>query len=325
MRVLITGINGFAGGHLAELLVHQGGWRIWGLTRSGALSLPHLRAEVAPVCADLRDADQVRAVLAAVEPEAIFHLAGQAFVPESFRDPAATFQINVLGQLNLFLALIEQQRPCRVLVVGSNEAYGLVQPEDIPIDEETPFRPASPYGVSKLAQDMLALQYHQSHQLDVVRVRPFNHIGPRQNQRFVAAAFARQLARIECGLQPPLLRVGDLSAQRDFTDVRDMVHAYVLALQQGETGQVYNLGSGQPVAIQTLLDTLIAASTATITVETDPALMRPTNAPLVACDVRRFQARTGWQPRIPLATTLSDILADWRERVRNDMPVAPDP
>lgn len=318
MHTLITGVNGFVGGHLAEALLHAGGSQVWGLGRSRTLTLPHLREHMRYVRADLCDAARTRQIIADIQPQVIFHLAGQSFVPASFRDPAATLHANILPLLHLFLAIIEQRLTCRVLVVGSNEAYGMVQPEDMPIDEDTPLRPANPYGVSKVAQDMLALQYYQSHNLDVVRVRPFNHIGPRQDDRFVAASFARQVAEIELGIKPPIIRVGNLDVQRDFTDVRDMVQAYLLAVEQGESGAVYNLGSGKPVAVQTILDSLIQTSTATVTVEPDPERIRPINVPLVACDASRFQTRTGWQPRIALSQTLHDILQDWRERLHGE-------
>jgi GDP-4-dehydro-6-deoxy-D-mannose reductase len=316
MCILITGINGFVGGHLAELLVQQDEHAIWGVSRSGSLVLPHLRDDVRIQQADLCDAAAVRRVVAHVQPRIIFHLAGQAFVPESFHDPAQTLMTNILAQLHIFQALIDLRQECRVLVVSSNEVYGMVRPEDVPLDEAAPLQPASPYGVSKASQDLLALQYHLSHGLDVVRVRPFNHIGPRQNERFVAASFAQQVAQIEQGHLPPIIRVGDLSAQRDFTDVRDMVRAYWLAVQHANAGEVYNLGSGQPVAVQHVLDLLLDASPNQIDVQPDPARMRPVNVPLVACNAQRFQVRTGWRPDIPLAQTIHDILEYWRARVR---------
>lgn len=315
MRALITGINGFVGGHLAEYLLEQEGWEVWGVARKEHLRLPQLRGRARLVCLDLRDAAQVSECLKDVRPHVIFHLAGQAFVPESFNNPAATFQTNVFAQLNLLLALIEHTMTARVLVVSSYEVYGLVHPEDLPIAETAPLRPSNPYGVSKIAQDMLALQYHLSHGIDVVRVRPFNHIGPRQNERFVASSFAQQIARIEQGLLPPIIKVGNLTAQRDFTDVRDMVRAYVLAARHGESGAVYNIGSGQPVTIRALLDQLLAASSRPIEIEQDPARMRPIDIPVVVCDGRRFRACSGWEPRIAFAQTLHDILNDWRSRV----------
>jgi GDP-4-dehydro-6-deoxy-D-mannose reductase len=317
MRVLITGINGFVGGHLAEYLLAQGGWEVWGLARTPTLTLPSLHGRVQVVQADLNDRDATRTAVTAVRPAAIIHLAGQAFVPESFRDPAQTLCTNTLGALHLFLALIDADlRATRVLVVGTNEEYGQIGPDDLPVTEQTPLRPTSPYGVSKATQSLLALQYHLSHGLDLVRVRPFTHIGPRQNERFVTAAFARQIARIEAGLQEPVLRVGNLDARRDFTDVRDIVRAYALLLHHGAAGAVYNVGSGNVVTIRAILDMLLAASAAHIDVRPDPALMRPIDIPLVYSDCAPLQRSTGWAPQIPLQQTLHDVLEYWRDQVR---------
>lgn len=319
MRALITGINGFVGGHLAEYLLADGRWDVWGLSRSPSLVLSELIGNVQIVQADLADAEATTRALVQVRPNVIFHLAGQPFVPESFRDPAGTLAANTLGALHIFLTLIEYRMTTRVIVVGTNEEYGKIDPEDLPIDEDTPLRPTSPYGVSKAAQSLLALQYHYSHGLDVVRVRPFTHIGPRQNERFVTAAFARQIARIELGLQPPVVQVGNLAAQRDFTDVRDVVAAYALLAEHGESGEVYNVGSGRAVMIRELLDMLLAECTVPVEVRLNPELMRPIDIPLVVCDASRLCARTGWQPRYALAETLHDILNYWRTRVRAEV------
>ncbi|NJN67243.1 MAG: GDP-mannose 4,6-dehydratase [Chloroflexaceae bacterium] len=317
MRVLVTGINGFVGGHLAEHLLSLGGWEVWGVARQERHRLSHLREYVRLIPADVGNPSQVSEAILRVRPQAIFHLAGQAFVPESFQDPATTLTTNLLSLLYIFQALLSHHLAARVLVVGSYEVYGQVDPNDLPIDEATPLRPTSPYGVSKVAQDMLALQYHLSHHLDVVRVRPFNHIGPRQNERFVASAFARQIALVEKRLLPPVISVGNLNAQRDFTDVRDMVRAYRLAVERGEAGQVYNIGSGQPVTIRDMLDHLLAASHVEIAVQNDPQRMRPIDVPTVVCDARRFRAQTGWEPQIALSQTLQDLMQDWRGRVQN--------
>lgn len=319
MRVLITGINGFVGGHLAEHLLAQGGCEIWGLARSAAPALSALQGHVQLVQADLNDRAATRRAVAAVQPTMIVHLAGQAFVPESFRDPAQTLCTNTLGALHLFLALIDEQLlQTRVLVVGTNEEYGQIGSDDLPVTEQTPLRPTSPYGVSKAAQSLLTLQYHLSHGLDLIRVRPFTHIGPRQNERFVTAAFARQIARIEAGLQEPILRVGNLEAQRDFTDVRDIVRAYALLLRHGTAGAVYNLASGQVVTVRAILDLLLAESAVPIAVHPDPALMRPIDIPLIYSDCAPLQRSTGWAPQIPLHQTLRDILHYWRAQVRRE-------
>ncbi|MBX0327306.1 GDP-mannose 4,6-dehydratase [Oscillochloris sp. ZM17-4] len=316
MRALITGINGFVGSHLAEHLLQQSGWEIWGLSRSPTIALASLQGRVTLLQASLSDPQSTSEAIIVAQPDVIFHLAGQPFVPESFRDPAATLAANTLGALHIFLALIAQRMGTRVLVVGTNEEYGQIHAEDLPVREDAPLRPTSPYGVSKVAQSMLALQYHLSHRLDIVRVRPFTHIGPRQNERFVTAAFARQIARIELGLQPASMQVGNLSACRDFTDVRDIVRAYALLAQHGEAGEVYNVGSGQAVMIRDLLDTLLAESTAVIEIRPDPSLMRPIDVPLIVCDAGKIRARTGWEPSIPIVQTLRDILAYWRQAER---------
>ncbi|MFV9506419.1 MAG: GDP-mannose 4,6-dehydratase [Oscillochloridaceae bacterium umkhey_bin13] len=316
MRSLITGINGFVGSYLAEYLLAQGGIEVWGITRTPGRLPSFLQGHVTEVHADLNDADATMRAVVAARPHRIFHLAGQPFVPESFRDPAGTLSTNTLGALHLFLALIELRSDARVVVVGTNEEYGAITPEDLPINEATPLRPANPYGVSKAAQSLLTLQYHLSHKLDLIRVRPFTHIGPRQNERFVTAAFARQIARIELGLQPPIVQVGNLSARRDFTDVRDMVRAYALVAERGEAGAVYNIGSGQAVMVRDLLDTLLAASSTPVEVHLNPELMRPIDIPLVVCDYQCLHAQTGWEPQLSLTQTLHDILDYWRNEQR---------
>ena len=317
MRAMITGINGFVGSHLAEYLLNLGGWEVWGIVLAEDTLLPLLQESVKPLRADLRQPSQVAEALNQAQPDVIFHLAGQAFVPESFRDPIGTFTTNVLPQINIFQTIIELQLKTRVLVIGSGEVYGAIEPTDLPLNENTPLRPASPYAVSKVTQDMLTMQYHLSHQLDLIGMRPFNHIGPRQNDRFVVPAFAKQIAQIEAGLQPPIIQVGNLTARRDFTDVRDVVQAYTRAVELGQAGQLYNLGSGRAVAVQTILDLLLADSPAQITVQIDPERMRPVQIPEIVCDASRFRACTGWEPQIPLEKTLHDALAEWRAKVNS--------
>jgi GDP-4-dehydro-6-deoxy-D-mannose reductase len=265
----------------------------------------------------LCDPDAVQRLLEDVAPDFIFHLAAVAKVGGSWRDPWPVLQNNIRGQLNLLHALVKLEVSPRVLVIGSNEEYGLVQPQELPLTEHTPLRPNSPYGVSKVAQDMLGLQYHLSYQLPIVRVRPFNHLGPRQAPGFVAPDFAQQIAQIEVGQRPPRMRVGNLKARRDFTDVRDMVRAYYLAITQGAPGEVYNIGSGQSHAIQELLDVLLSYSQAQIIVEPDPERMRPSDVPDVRCDASKFRALTGWEPGIIFESTLHDVLEYWRNQVRN--------
>lgn len=316
MRVLVTGASGFAGSHLIEILqtTFATTLELWGVDR-GRNALP-VWPGVQWRKVDLLDEQAVRALIGEVRPERIYHLAGQAHVGESWNNPWATFETNLRAQINLCEALLVEKVNVRLLVPGSMEEYGRVSAEDLPVKETQPLRPDSPYGVSKVAQDLLGQQYFLGRQLPIVRVRPFNHIGPRQHMRFVAPAFASQIAAIEVGQQPPVLKVGNLAARRDFTDVRDMMRAYVLALEQGEPGDVYNLGSGRSRSIQELLDTLVAAASVAVQVETDPARMRPADVPDIFCDTSKFVVRTGWKPAIPFEQSLRDLLDYERQRLK---------
>jgi GDP-4-dehydro-6-deoxy-D-mannose reductase len=245
----------------------------------------------------------------------IFHLAAQPLTAQSFLDPWGTLATNIGMQVSLLQAMVNLKLECRLLIVGSSEEYGLVHQRDLPVDEDTPLRPMNPYAVSKIAQDMLGLQYHLSHGLDTIRLRPFNHIGPRQSPGFVAPDFARQIALIEVGLQEPVMRVGNLEAERDFTDVRDVVRAYALLATRAETGQVYNVGSGQAHPIRKVLHTLLSLSPVPITVETDLSRMRPSDVPRVICDYGRLRESTGWEPTFDLQQSLRDVLDYWRGQV----------
>ncbi|MBN1890201.1 MAG: GDP-mannose 4,6-dehydratase [Thermoflexales bacterium] len=315
MRALITGAAGFAGSHLADYLLEQSTWQVSGCILPGwDRSLLDRRVDCLEV--DLRDLEATQAMLERHTPDVIFHLAAQAYVPVSWDDPWDTLENNIRAQTNILNALVKLGAKARVLVIGSNEEYGRAPASAMPLREDTPLRPESPYAVSKIAQDYLGLQYFLSHQIPCVRVRPFNHIGPRQSDRFVASAFARQIAQIEAGQQEAVIRVGNLNAQRDFSDVRDMVRAYHLVVTQGEAGEVYNIGSGQPRSVQSLLDILLSLSQVPIRVEIDPARLRPSDTPLSYCDASKVCATTGWTPRIPFEQTLRDTLDYWRTRVK---------
>ena len=316
MRVLLTGIAGFAGSYLAELLVQAPDIEVHGVVHRNDRRIAHLAGQLHLHRGDLRNALWVSEVVEAVRPEYALHLAAWSDVGGSWQQPWTTYELNIQCQLNLLEALRRWQPACRTLIVSSNEIYGLVDAADLPIDEATPFRPNSPYGVSKLTQDMMALQYFNSHRLPTIRARSFNHLGPGQADEFAASAFARQIAEIELGLRAPVVRVGNLSAERDFTDVRDVVRAYWLLAQHGEAGLCYNIGSGAPRAIRDLLDTLLELSPASIRVELDPARLRPSDVPRTYCDNRRLVQATGWQPVIDLRTTLHDLLEGWRAQLR---------
>ena len=316
MRALITGSAGFVGQHLIAYLLRETDLDIVG---SVYFKLP-LPVNDSPRVhfehADLQDEDVVADLIARWRPDYIFHLAGQSFVPYSWRNPWLTFDQNVHIQLNVFRAMIQARLDARILVVGSGDEYGAIEPEDLPIDEQTPLRPISPYAVSKIAQEMLGWQYHHSHGIHAVRVRPFNHIGPGQREMFVASNFAKQVAEIEAGLKPPVLRHGNLDARRDFTDVRDVVRAYWLLLNQGQPGEVYNVGSGRAVSIQEMLDIFLHMSAVAIRTEIDPERMRPSDIPIIVCDPGKLHRTTGWRAEIPLKQTLADILNEWRRKVK---------
>lgn len=319
MRALITGIAGFAGSHLADYLASETDLEIWGTVLGSEDREPPnialLKSRLHLLYGDLCDRDVCRIILARAQPDYIFHLAGRAVVGGSWENPWGAMEVNIRAQLNVLAGVADLGLDARILVVGSNEEYGSVRPEDLPIREEVPLRPNNPYGVGKVAQDLLGLQYHLSHGLQAIRVRPFNHVGPRQTEHFVVPAFARQIAQIEAGLHPPVMHVGNLQSRRDFTDVRDVVRAYWLILQRGEPGEVYNVGSGQAYSIQEILDDLLGFTDVQIRVETDPALLRPTDAPVTLCDPSKLRAVTGWEPTIPIEQTLADVLAEWRGKV----------
>lgn len=347
MRVLITGVTGMAGSHLAEYCLGLEGIEVFGtyrwrsrfdnladLERSGRINfvagggnvveIARLRAAVDSTAvagklnllvADLADASSVRRLVAAIRPDRVFHLAAQSFVPGSWNAPAETINVNVIGQINLFEAIREAEIDPRVHIAGSSEEYGLVYEHEVPMKESNPFRPLSPYAVSKVAQELLAYQYNRSHGLKTVVTRGFNHTGPRRGDIFVTSSFAKQIAEIERGKRPPVIEVGDLTSKRDWTDVRDTVRAYWLALEKGEPGEVYNVGSGTCWSIGEMLDVLLTHTSAQVEVRQEASRMRPSDVKILWADVAKFRAATGWAPEIPFTTTMRDLLDYWRARV----------
>jgi len=316
VRALITGIAGFAGSHLADYLVTHTTHEVWGTVRRTRWRIAHLQDRIHTVTCDLTEAVRTTRLVQEVQPDLVFHLAAQADVGASWQDPWATYEANLRAQLTLLEAVVANRLQPRVLIVGSNEAYG--RPVRLPIDEEHPFRPVTPYGVSKAAQDLMGLQYMLARHIPVVRVRPFNHIGPRQDRGFVCADLASQVALIEAGRQAPVIRVGNVSARRDFTDVRDVVAGYWLALTAGEAGEAYNVGRGEAHAIKEILDILVEASRVPIEVQIDQERIRPSDVPLVVCDASKLRRQTGWQPKIPFRQSVLDVLAYWRKRVQDE-------
>lgn len=314
MRVLITGMNGFAGKALCEFLLHETHWSIIGLSSTTHGERPSTRVQWWQI--DLRDPDPIQRLIKYERPDLIFHLAAQANVPLAWQNPWGTYETNVRGTLNLFDALIVNKVTPRILVVGSNEVYGAPSsPDDVPFTEDHPLRPNNPYGVSKLAAEKLALQYRYSHGLDVLAVRPFNHIGPEQNANYVVPGFARQIALIEAGRQEPVIGLGNMIAQRDFTDVRDIVRAYFQVVRLADGGNVYNVCSGVPRSIQSIFDTLLSMTRVQITTHSDPSKFRVVDTPISYGDNSRLNRDTGWRTQIPFEQTLTDVLNYWRKRV----------
>ncbi|HYO15906.1 MAG TPA: GDP-mannose 4,6-dehydratase [Thermoanaerobaculia bacterium] len=320
MRALITGITGFAGSHLAEyLLAEHPDVEVYGTFRwrSRMDNVEHLYNDkkIKLVEADLRDYSSMHRALEISRPDIIFHLAAQSFVPASWSAPNDTIVTNVSGQTNLFEAIRLLKLDPVVQIACSSEQYGLVLPDEVPIKETNPLRPLSPYAVSKVAQDYLGYQYFQSYGLRVVRTRGFNHTGPRRGHVFVTSNFCSQVAAIELGLQEPVIRVGNIEAIRDFTDVRDMVRAYWLAVTRAKPGEVYNIATGQGISIRAMLDLVLSFSQVEVKVEVDPERLRPSDVEILIGDSSRFRADTGWEPRIPFETTVRDLLDYWRRRL----------
>ena len=316
MRLLVTGVSGFAGTTLARELL-AAGHEVFGTTRTGntpGRPAPPLDGDHLFV-ATLDDAARIAEVVRAVQPDGLFHLAGFTNPAASFNDPAAAYAANLHGSLHVFAATAALRRPCRVVWVGSSAVYGHVEPNETPVTETNPFRPLSPYAVSKAAADLAAYQWSHTHALDIVRMRPFNHTGPGQDPLYVCSDFARQLVAVEYGHQPAQVEVGNLDVRRDFTDVRDIVRAYALARERATAGEAYNVCSGVPRSAREILDTLIRLSGLEVRIVVRPERRRRVDVPLLVGSPAKLSAATGWAPRTDWEQTLRDLLAYWRRRL----------
>lgn len=299
LRTLVTGASGFVGRHLVEHL-RACGDDVVGVDRAAG-------------GVDITDASAVATLMERVRPQVVYHLAGWADVGGSWQHPVEAFRANAEGTLNVLSAATATGVE-RVLAVSSADVYGIVTPEELPLTEDSPLRPASPYAASKVAADYLGLQAWLGRHLPVLRVRAFNHLGPGQTDRFVAPALASRIARAEID-SGEVITVGDLSARRDFTDVRDVVRAYRLLVEHGEPGEVYNVCSGVDLAVQDLADQLVAMARVQLRLEVDQSLLRPVELPVLRGSHDRLTAATGWTPEIPMSQTLADLLEDWRVRL----------
>lgn len=310
-RALITGADGFVASHLTGELARECDCTLWGLglkPDAGAAE-----AFLTYRVVDLTDREAVTDLLGECRPDAVFHLAAQPSVAISWSDPWATYRANVTGQLNLMEAIRKLEIDASIHVACSSEEYGKVPAESMPLGEETPFKPCSHYAVSKVTQEVMALMYHEAFDWRVLVTRGFNQAGPGQSPDFVVSTFARQIALIETGNCEPVIKVGNLEAKRDFTDVRDTVRAYRLVMERGIGGSAYNICSEKAVAVRDILDILLGASEVDIKVEADPERQRPSDIPLMVGDCSRIREETGWAPIIPLEQTLRDSLDHWRE------------
>lgn len=318
MKILITGITGLAGSHMAEYLLDSGKLDIHGTLRwrSSRENISSIEKRIVLHNCELRDPYAVTRLMKEIRPDIIFHFAAQSSVEQSWNAPQDTIFNNITPELNLFESMrLLELFDTRILVTGSSEEYGFVYESELPVNELNQLRPMSPYGVSKVTQSALAFQYFQNYGLKIIRTRSFNHTGPRRSDVFVTSNFARQIAEIELGLNDPVIKVGNLSAKRDFSDIRDIVKAYYLAVTKGEPGELYNLGSGVSWSIGEILDMLLSFSSKDIKIVQDPDRLRPSDVPELRCDYNKFHGLTGWKPSIPIKTTLKDLLDDWRAKL----------
>ncbi len=302
MRVFVTGGHGFVGKWLRAHLEECGD-----------------EVDAPDESVDVTDAEHLGEAVSAWRPDAVYHLAALAHVGESWNDPAEVFRVNALGSLNLLEACRRCPSPPVVLLVGTAEVYGAVRPEELPLTESSPLRPATPYAVSKVAAEFLGLQAHLGYGLPVISVRAFNHVGPGQSPTFAVSALARRVVEAERS-GSPTLRVGNLSARRDFTDVRDVVRAYRLLVEKGVPGTVYNVCSGRDVAIEDVARRLLDLAGLDLELSPDPSLQRPVDVPVLRGDASRLRSTTGWSPLIDIDDTLGEVLDDWRHELSRTAP-----
>ncbi len=314
-KALIIGAAGFVGSYLIHQLKDVDGYEV-AVTKMPHETIPGEGFEVYDL--NILEREQVEHLLADLRPDCIFHLAAQSSVFVSWKNPGLTIDVNIKGSVNVMDAIRTLDYKPRVLLIGSGEEYGHVREGEVPITEENAVRPGNIYAATKICQNLIGKIYTDAYQMEIMSVRAFNHIGPNQAPMFVVADFCKQVAEIEAGKQEPVIRVGNLSAKRDFTDVRDVVRAYSLLMSYGKAGETYNVGSGHAVEIQEILEKVLKLSRVPIHAETDPAKLRPVDVPIIEADTTKLCACTGWERQIPLEQTLAETLDYWRKRVAEE-------
>jgi len=316
MRILITGIAGFVGSHLAELLLKKND-ELFGicLACESLENIENIKKDLRLFNCDITHFEELSRLVKRIKPDQIYHLAALSSVGDSFSHPLDTIENNIRGTLNLLEVIRNLRKQTKILVVGSSDMYGMVKPKDVPITEESSLLPVSPYGVSKATCDLLAYQYYKSYDVYAIRARAFNHTGPRQRTGFVIPDFASQIAKIEKGGSPPVLKAGNLSTKRDISDVRDVVGAYVSLMEKGKAGEAYNICSQKAYSIRNVLRILLSLSNKKIRVEIDEKRNRPAEIPILMGSNSKIKKATSWKPKIPIEKTLEDTLNYWRRKI----------
>lgn len=312
MKAMIIGGAGFVGAYLTRHLHDDLKWEVV-VTK---MPQEQIKANVKVVDLNILESDKVVSLLQEDKPDYIFHLAAQSSVAVSWKNPGLTVDVNIKGAVNVLEAVRIMEKPARVLLIGSGEEYGHILPEESPIKETNHVRPGNIYAATKACQNMLGAIYAEAYQMDVMMVRAFNHIGPNQAPIFVVADFCKQVAEMEAGMREPVMQVGNLSAKRDFTDVRDVVRAYGLLVQYGKAGETYNVGSGQAIAIEQILQMIVSKSALDIQIEIDPEKLRPVDVPIIEANTQKLVQMTGWKREISLEQTIQETLDYWRKEVK---------
>lgn len=310
-KALIIGAGGFVGSYLINCLCHEFHMEVHA-TKLNGTTFSHPSARIYDL--DILDREAVRKLLDKIRPDYIFHLAAQSSVSAAWKDPMLTIDVNIKGSVNVMDAVRELPYKPRILIIGSGEEYGHIRDGQTPISEETMLCPGNLYAATKACQNMIGSIYAKAYGMEIILVRAFNHVGPGQAPIFVVSDFCKQTAEIEMGLREPLIRVGNLSARRDFTDVRDVVRAYGLLSLKGTAGETYNVGSGTAIKIRQILDLIVGMSSAKIGVEVDPAKIRPVDVPVIEADIIKITKATGWKPVISIEQTIKETLDYWRKR-----------